>query len=290
MAGFQENVEMNPEEFRLLRDLVYDYCGIFFHDDVKYLLERRLSGRLRERSLPSFAEYYRYLRYGADRKPELEQIVELLTTNETYFFREEYQLRAFSEEIVPELVRERSETKRLRVWSAGCSTGEEAYSIGILIRENPALADWNVEIFGNDISRKVLQVARKGVYGKSSFRSMPEFYLQKYFKPSGTFFQVDEAVRALASFGHLNLLDQEMLQLIGQVDVIFCRNVLIYFDKAARLKVLKTFYEKLRAGGYLLLGHSESLINISTDFELVYLKNDMVYRKPRNPPVGEVSG
>lgn len=284
-----ERTSMSPEEFRLIRDLIYEHCGIFFHDDVKYLLERRLFPRLAERGTASFSDYYRYLRFGAERRPELEHIVELLTTNETYFFREEYQLRAFSEEILPDLVRRRSLDRRLRIWSAGCSSGEEAYTIAILIRESPLLAGWNVEIFGNDISRRVLQIARRGVFGKASFRATPPDILRKYFKPlEQNRYQIDDSLRSLVSFGHLNLLDEEMLDLIGPVDAVFCRNVLIYFDKAARLKVIRTFHRKLRPGGYLLLGHSESLVNVSTDFELVYLKNDMVYRKPEATDWSEV--
>lgn len=284
-----ERTSMSPEEFRLIRDLVYEHCGIFFHDDVKYLLERRLHPRLAERGAGTFSEYYRYLRFGSERRVELEQIVELLTTNETYFFREEYQLRAFTEEILPDLIRRRALDRRLRIWSAGCSSGEEAYTIAILVRESPLLSGWNVEIFGNDISRRVLQIARRGIFGKSSFRATPPDIMRKYFKPlENNRFQIDDSLRSLVSFGHLNLLDEEMLDLIGPVDAVFCRNVLIYFDKAARLKVIRTFHRKLRPGGYLLLGHSESLVNVSTDFELVYLKNDMVYRRPEITDWSEV--
>jgi len=278
---------MTAEEFRLLRDLVYEYCGIFFQNESQYLMERRLGNRLREHDLRTFGDYYRYLRYSSDRSKELEQIVELLTTNETYFFREDYQLKAFSDEILPQLTKRRAKHKRLRFWSAGCSTGEEAYTIGMLIREDPALVNWDIEIFANDISRKVIQTARRGVYGRSSFRVIDKYYLEKYFRPQGDGYAISDDVRSLVSFGQLNLLDDEMLELIGRVDVIFCRNVLIYFDKQARLRLTKTFYNKLADEGYLLLGHSESLMNVSTDFELVHLKNDMVYRKPAAPVSGE---
>ncbi len=278
---------MTAEEFRLLRDLVYEYCGIFFQTESQYLMERRLGNRLREHDLQTFGDYYRYLRYSSERSKELEEIVELLTTNETYFFREDYQLKAFSEEILPELIRRRTKQRRLRFWSAGCSTGEEAYTIGMLIREDPKLTDWDVEIFANDISRKVIQTARRGVYGRSSFRVIDKYFMEKYFRPQGNNYAISDEVRSLVSFGQLNLLDDEMLELIGQVDAILCRNVLIYFDKQARLRVVKTFYNKLVEEGYLLLGHSESLMNVSTDFELVHLKNDMVYRKPAVPGAGK---
>ena len=287
MLELPDKTPMSSEEFRLLRDLVYDYCGIFFQDDVTYLLERRLNPRLRQLQLGSFGEYYRYLRFSSSRRQELEEIIELLTTNETYFFREEYQLKAFSEEILPELLERCRVEKRIRVWSAGCSSGEEAYTIAMLIRERQEFDNWNVEVFGNDISRKVLQAARNGIFGKSSFRAISPYFRDKYFAAHGDQLRVDDRLRQITSFGQLNLLDTEMLQLLGEVDVIFCRNVLIYFDKAARRKVVDVFYSKLKTLGYLLLGHSESLMNITTDFELVYLKNDMVYRKPDAGDVGE---
>jgi chemotaxis protein methyltransferase CheR len=281
MAGMTEQLTMAEEEFRLLRQLVYEYCGIFFQDEVRYIFEKRLSERLQQQGLCSFGDYYRFLRHSPQRAKELEQIVDLLTTNETYFFREAYQLKAFTDEILPEVIERRSAQKRLRVWSAGCSSGEEAYTIAMLLMERQELKGWNIEVFANDISRRVIQAARRGVYARSSFRSIDEYFWKKYFRPLDGRWQIVDEVKALVSFGHLNLLDQEMLELIGAVDVIFCRNVLIYFDKASRVKVVKTFYQKLEPGGYLLLGHSESLLNISTDFELVHLKNDMVYRKPQ---------
>jgi chemotaxis protein methyltransferase CheR len=271
---------MSREEFRLIRDIVHDFCGIFFHDDVAYLLERRLQARLVELGHPSFGEYHRHLRYHPRRRDELEEIIELLTTNETYFFREEYQLRAFAEEILPELLHRRRNERRLRIWSAGCSTGEEAYTLAMLIQEEPRAQGWNTEIFGNDISRRVLHVARRGLYSRSSFRRLDPYFLQKYFQPVGDSYQIDASLRAMVSFGQLNLLDDEMLQLVSQADAIFCRNVLIYFDKPARLRVLRTFYDKLSPQGFLLLGHSESLVHLSTEFELVHLKNDLVYRRP----------
>ncbi len=264
----------------MLRDLVYQYCGIFFQDDVAYLMEKRLAVRVQALGLQSFGDYYRHLRYGRESWRELEQIVELLTTNETYFFREKYQLRAFSEEILPELMKRKAGSRRLRIWSAGCSTGEEAYTIAMLLLETDGIGNWDLEIFANDISRRVIKKARKGVYGKGSFRDMEPYFLNKYFKQVQGGWEISEKVRDLVSFGQLNLLDDEMLALVGVMDVIFCRNVLIYFDKDSRTKVVETFYEKLTEGGYLLLGHSESLLNISTAFELVHLKNDMVYRKP----------
>lgn len=282
-----DTMPMSPEEFRLLRDLVYGYCGNTFKDDVKYLFERRLGARVRFLELKNYNDYYRYLRYNPNRRQELEAVVELLTTNETYFFREEYQLKALSEEILPEIIDRHYRDRHLRIWSAGCSTGEEAYTVAMLVLESCELDNWKIEIFGNDISRKVLQTARKGVYRKSSFRTINEYYKKKYFTECGDTYRINDNLRTITNFGQLNLLDDQMLQLLSKVDLILCRNVLIYFDTLARQKVVGTFYDKLYNHGYLLLGHSESLMNISTDFELVYLKNDMVYRKPASVQKGD---
>jgi chemotaxis protein methyltransferase CheR len=270
------------EIFRLLRDLIYDYCGIFFAEDNAYIVHRRLQPRLEALALVDYAEYYRYLRScdPAARKLELEEIVDRVTTNETYFFRESYQLTAFRDEILPELHGKRPRGKRLSVWSAGCASGEEAYTIAILIQETALFDDWDVRVFGNDISRRCLQLARKGQYGRNSFRATDDKLLRRYFREVDGKQQVRDEVRSLVSFGQINLMDDQMMRLVGDVDVIFCRNVLIYFDLASRKKVIASLHKKLVKGGYLLLGHSESLINLSTAFDLVHLKNDMVYRKP----------
>ena len=200
-----------------------------------------------------------------------------------YFFREPYQLKAFSEEILPEIkARKENNTKdkNLYIWSAGCSTGEEPYTIAMLILESGQFRDWNVEIFGNDISQRVLQVARKGVYTQSSFRGMDDRLINKYFERLDGKYKIKDEVKNLTRFGYLNLMDRGRMSLLRNMDTIFCRNVLIYFDPESKKKVIQNFYEKMDDGSYLLLGHAESMINISTAFILQHLKNDMVYRKP----------
>jgi chemotaxis protein methyltransferase CheR len=268
-------------DFRLLRDLVNQFCGIYFADDSAYIVARRLRERLRDLGLDDFAEYYRYLQYHPKAQAELEAAAEVLTTNETYFFREAYQLRAFTDEILP-IARQRAlsrGTKRLDVWSAGCSSGEEVYTIAILIDSTRLFEGWDVRIFGNDISRRVLRKARAATYGSASFRAMiPEY--ERYFIHTGEGKQVHPRIRSMCHFGHLNLMNRRRAAIVGRVDVAFCRNVLIYFDDASRRKVLDTIYERLHRGGYLLLGHSESLLHSSTAFEIAQLTTDIVYRRP----------
>jgi chemotaxis protein methyltransferase CheR len=287
---FEEQlIPLSDDAFRLLRDLIHDYCGIYFDDGSKFLLQRRLSRRLDQRQLKGFEEYYHFLRYDRKREEELAVLVDNLTTNETYFFRESSQLRAFSEEILPELRQRLAGRKRLRIWSAGCSTGEEPYTIAILLLESGDWwRDWEVEIIGSDINQRVLHTARKGVYKKNAHRATSPEMLAKYFIEEGKGdFRIADRVKELVSFSYVNLLDPFKTSLIRDLDIVFCRNVIIYFDKEAKRKVIESFYDKLREGGYLLLGHSESLINISNAFVLRTLKHDMVYQKPFRARVAE---
>ncbi len=276
------DIKMTDEEFLLVRDLVYNYSGLFFADDSRFLLERRLSQRLAHHQLATFHEYYYYLRYDLNREQELSDIMDLLTTNETYFFRESFQLKAFTDEIIPELAAIKSARgdRTLRVWSAGCSTGEEPYTIAMLLLERPELAGWKIEIIGTDISQRVLHHARKGVYGNSSFRVTEPVYKNRHFHEQDGGHRIADRIRELVTFSRLNLYDQSRFLFLGKMDIIFCRNVIIYFDQPAKKRVIEQFYSSLNPGGFLLLGHSESLMNITTAFRLRHFKNDMVYEKP----------
>jgi chemotaxis protein methyltransferase CheR len=278
----ETDILMSDEEFRQLRDLIYAYCGLFFDNDAKYLLEKRLGRRLPLHQLGSFKDYYYLLRYDRKRDQELSDIMDILTTNETYFFREAFQLKAFTDEILPQLKAEKDAAgdHSLRIWSAGCSSGEEPYSIAMLLLDMGCFRDWRVEIIGTDISQRVLQQARKAVYGRSSFRATEEVYLRRYFQEVEEGYRIADEVKELVTISQLNLIDQQRLAVLGRMDVIFCRNVIIYFDQTVKKKVIDSFFRTLYGGGYLLLGHSESLMNISTAFTLRHLQNDMVYQKP----------
>lgn len=279
---------MRRDEFRLLRDLVNRRSGMFFDDTSFFVFERRLRERAKALGVGDFSTYYQHLCFHPRGADELDEAIDALVTNETYFFREEYQLRAFGEDILPRLheLAQRAHRRRLVVWSAGCSTGEEVYTIAILILRSRLFEGWDVRVFGNDISKRVLSVARRGVYPRHSFRAMPPLY-DEYFEldasqPGAR--RVVDRVRSLCQFGHFNLLERERAAILGRVDAIFCRNVLIYFDTASRREVIESFYDRLQPGGYLMLGHSESLLNVSTAFELAHLATDMVYRRPEAAP------
>ncbi len=290
MFDRNENAVLTEDVFRLLRELIRDYCGIYFDDGSRYLLEKRLSARLRANNIGNFRDYYRYLRYDGNRENELAAVIDVLTVNETYFFREKNQLLSFSEEILPELRERNRFSRKLRIWSAGCSTGEEPYTIGMLVLDSSLFNGWDIEIIGSDINRRVLQAARRGIYRKNSFRCIDDYYVEKYFEPLGDgSFRITDRVKRLLNFGYLNLLDPVKMRFIGKTDVVFCRNALIYFDMQSRKKVVDGFYNILAEGGYLLLGHAESLINMSTAFTLKHLRRDLVYQKPETSPQGITS-
>jgi len=285
MLIFAPDIPMNEDEFRQFRDFVYQHCGLHFTPDAKYLLEKRLAKRLQHHKLSSYKDYYYLLRYGRDKDQELAEVIDALTTNETYFFREEYQLKTLIQEIVPEIcARKASAGKRkLRIWSAGCSSGEEPYTLAMLLLQQPSLSGWELEVIGTDISHRVLNIARKGVYSAASFRTTDQSDIDRYFTPvDGDKYRINDQVRDLVTISHLNLFENQRVALLGKMDVILCRNVIIYFDLAAKKRVVQNLFDRLHPEGYLLLGHSESLMNISTSFVLRHFLNDMVYQKPAN--------
>lgn len=281
MALFPSNyLELSDQTFRQLTDFIYSNSGLRYDESSKYVIQRRLSPRVQELRLESFDKYYYYLMYHPNREMELEAIFDLITINETYFFREDRQLRAFREEIVPEVMNYRRDMKTMRIWSAGCSTGEEPFTIAMLCKQIPQLQGWDVDIFASDISQKVIQTARRGVYGESSFRMTPEDTRQLYFdRTPDNKFRIKDDIRRMVTFGKVNLLDEQKTGIFSELDVIFCRNVIIYFDLDAKKKVIENFYRKLRKEGFLLLGHSESLLSLSTKFKLRHLQSDMVYQR-----------
>lgn len=280
--GFSLNhhIELPDDVFRLLRDQIYKRSGIWFNDSSKYLLQKRLSPRARELNFDSFQKYFYFLQYDPRADAEFDQIFDLVTTNETYFFREPAQLQAFIEEVIPDVL-SRKTVKKVRIWSAGCSSGEEPYSIAMLLQEAGWYDHAAFEIFASDINQQVLQKARKGQYRESAFRATDARLREKYFTrgEADNSWRVIDEIRNRISFGRLNLYDEARVSLLGHLDVVFCRNVIIYFDDASKKVVVNNFYNRLVDGGYLLLGHSESLISLSAQFKLRHLKHDMVYQR-----------
>ncbi len=277
--SLNHHLDLPDDVFRLMRDQIYKRTGMWFSDNSKYLLQKRLSPRAKEMNFDSFQKYFYFLQYDPRAEAEFDQIYDLVTTNETYFFREPAQLAAFAEEIVPEIL-SRKTVKKIRIWSAGCSSGEEPYSIAMLLSEAGHYNHATFEIFASDINQQVLAKARRGFYRESAFRATEIPLRDKYFSPNGDgSWRLHDDIRNRVSFGRLNLYDEARVSLLGHLDIIFCRNVIIYFDDVSKRVVVTNFYNRLTESGYLLLGHSESLISLSTQFKLRHLKNDMVYQK-----------
>lgn len=276
---------MGEETFLRLRDLLYRASGMYFERHARRSLERRLRPRVEALHLKDFEQYYLYLQFDRDRQDELQRALDAVAVHETFFFRERRALTAFKEEILPQIHARgaRANERALRVWSAGCSTGDEAYTLAMLIAETNLFHDWQVELSASDLSQRVITEARRGLYSERSFRNMneeEESTRAKYFtrQPNGTWL-VNEVLRNAVNFGCFNLIDSRRFDVYSNLDVIFCRNVMIYFDSAARRQAVNGFHHQLRPDGYLILGASESLITLNAPFRLAHLQNDLVYQK-----------
>jgi len=272
-----EAVKLSDQTFREIRDLVYRKSGIYIQDTKKYLIENRLQKRLQQKNLRSFEDYLYLLKY--DTGDEQIHLFNLLTTRETSFFREPMLLEAFSKEILPRVIADKG-GGGLRIWSAGCSTGEEPYTLAMFVLESSnGTRPPPTRIYATDLSRDAIVSARRAVYGDYAIRNTGPQYLKKYFVAVPGGFTVIPEVKRMVQFEELNLLDENAMRRMRDMDVIFCRNTMIYFDNAAKQKVASYFYDALRPGGYLFVGASESLHSVSRAFKPVAVNRTVVYRK-----------
>ncbi len=276
-----KNTTMSPEQFEKLRKVVYERSGIYFQDTKKYVLESRLSRRLDELEFEDFDQYIMFLTAGPYQTDEFQEMFNRITINETSFFRNEPQLDVFEHEILPKLIESRSSSKTLRIWSAACSSGEEPYTLAIQIHRSLGvrLSDWKIEVLGTDISEKVLMTAQSGNYPHYSIRSVNPMVLNRYFKQDGSLYQLDPTIQSMVHFEKLNLKDRLAAKRFGAWDVIFCRNVMIYFDDAMKNNCAKLFHEQLQSDGTLFIGHSETLRNLDVSFEALPLPQGFAYKK-----------
>ncbi|HYD51416.1 MAG TPA: protein-glutamate O-methyltransferase CheR [Gemmatimonadaceae bacterium] len=262
-----------------LRDAVYARTGLYFDERKQYFFVRRLERRMELAGTATATEYLGLL--GSD-TAEVLSLAEELTTNETYFFREYPQLQSFADEILQDRLEEkrRANDWTIDLWCAGCSTGEEPYTLAIILRE--VVEDflrWRVRITATDLSREVLRDARRATYGPRSVRDVPTVYLERYFDQTGDTFTVRPAITGMVDFRHANILDGSVARDLAGADFVFCRNVLIYFDDASRRRAVDHFYEALAPGGYIFLGHSESVGRITSAFRLVRRGGMLAYVK-----------
>ena len=289
-------VQLSEAEMRLLQALVYQECGMYFDARRTHFLQDRLQRRLRECRMESFYAYYRLL-ISAEGRQELSCLLENLTVNETSFFRNKAQLELFHKQILDELIRSKQDQRnpQMRIWSAGCSTGQEPYTIAMLVADAlayhqlrmPASPEttwpkplvpppWRVEIPASDISYSVLRAGQEGIYNEHQMASVDYAYRLRYFDKVGDRYAVKKAIKELVHFDFHNLKTEFLPQ---KNDVIFCRNVMMYFDEAEQRRLIEKFYRCLNPGGYLLVGHAESLLGLTDKFTMVYRNAGTAYKR-----------
>lgn len=279
--------EINPisdKSFENWRSFIYEISGIYFQDNKKYLLESRLQKRITFLGLDSYDAYLDYLKYNLRKDEELKFLFEAITINETFFFRNQPQLDALVENILPKIIKSKeagSSKIKIKIWSAASSSGEEAYSIGMILNELiiPKYPNVEFEIVGTDISYAVVETAKKGIYREYSVRNTPPYFLKKYFTTNGNLFEIAPNIKKMASFKIMNLFDAASMKTMMNFDVIFCANVLIYFDTKSKIAVVSNLYNSLNKGGYLFIGYSETLHGISKAFKLVTFPKTIGYNK-----------
>lgn len=281
-AGKQELFVPTPYTAQI-RELIYQASGIYTPDNRLRFLEERCNRRMAAMRVPSVRDYFEYLTVHAGRVTELKSLLNEITVGETCFFRNQPQLNALQKVVIPGVVAQKANQPlhHFRMWSAGCSTGEEAYSLAMMLLENSGglLKNWTLEIIATDLNEHSLVKAQEGVYGDYALRNVKSYYLDKYFNKVGGSYRVGQELRSLVRFSRVNLLDDGRMVFLKAMDVIFCCNVLIYFDSASKRRVVQHFYNNLLADSYLFLGHSESLFGISGDFKLVHLPGATAYLK-----------
>ena len=279
-------MEFSREDFEKIRNLIKSRSGIWLGDSKMKFLQLRLQQRLKSTNIDNTKEYYYYLRYDTAGEKEISALIDAVAVNETHFFREREQLEDFWHEALLPLLDQKSNGIPLTVWSAACSTGEEAYTLAMLLLEHPRkIPPARIRILASDISHTALQAAREGVYEEYALRYLPQEYRMKYFDPAGNGrYAVKETVKQLVKFAHVNLIDSFATGRIREMDWIFCRNAIIYFDDEDLARCINNLYRSLNQGGTLFLGHAESLARISSPFEVVRLKHTVVYRKPGDSP------
>jgi chemotaxis protein methyltransferase CheR len=273
-CGTTTKIELRDSTFRQLRDIIYEKSGIFIPDTKKYFIESKLVRHLESRNVNSFEDYLHIVKCSSNGN-ELAKLFDIITTNETFFFREAQQLDVLFDFVVPEAAD--GGTRNLKVWSAACSTGEEPYTISMMRLEKKACP--GMDLYASDISETVLASAAKGVYGPYSVRNIPENYLKKYFKVDGQAYELDSYVKKDVKFMSVNLTDERKVKPMYGMDVIFCRNVLIYFDDKAKQKAVSLLYDCLKPGGFLFTGMTESLHNVTRAFKPVIVNRVVVYRR-----------
>ncbi len=281
MAVSCDEITITDEDFEKFSEFFYRKTGIKFDQSKRYFVDRRLIERMIATGHKGFKTYFIYLRFEADRK-ELQALINAMTVNETYFLREEYQFRCMVERMLPEIVSKKKGGETIKVWSIPSSTGEEPYSIAIYLLEYwRELDKWDVEILSSDIDTNALESAKRGIYSERSVKNLPDALLRKYFTRVGDgLYQISEDIRSAVEFTAVNLIEPKETKRFRGIDIVFCRNLLIYFDDASRRVAAENLFDAMNPGGFICLGHSESMSRISPLFKVRKFPEAIVYQKP----------
>lgn len=273
------DITISDEDFHKFREHFYRKTGIQFETSKRYFVDKRLIERIKATDQTSFRNYFMMLRFEPSGE-EIQTLVNLMTVNETYFFREEYQFQCMVNGILGDITARKKDRNPIRIWSIPSSSGEEPYSIAIYLMEYwSGIAEWDVEIISSDIDTQIISQARRGLYSPRSVQHLPRYVLDKYFTPLGGNFQIGEDLRHAVEFTRVNLMDAADVRAYRGFDLIFCRNLLIYFDDISRRQAAETFFDALRPGGFVCLGHSESMSRISSLFRVRKFPEAIVYQK-----------
>jgi len=279
--GNKCDITITDDDFEKFREYFYRKTGIMFDQSKRYFVDRRLVERIKATGHDSFKSYFIFVRFDTSGK-ELQNLINALTVNETYFFREEYQFRCMVNKMLPEIVSRKKPGEIIKIWSIPCSTGEEPYSIAIYLLEYWKDIDkWDVEIVGSDIDTNALEKAKRGIYSERSVQDLPKHILQKYFTYLGNGdYQICEDLRNSIEFTKVNIVDPKETKRYRGFDIVFCRNLLIYFDDLSRKLAVENIYDAMNPGGFICLGHSESMSRISPIFKIRKFPEAIVYQKP----------
>ncbi|MEN3276530.1 MAG: chemotaxis protein methyltransferase CheR [Massilia sp.] len=273
-------VTISADDFQRFREYFYRKTGIHFEPSKRYFVDKRLCDRIAATGSSSFRDYFAMLRFEASGR-EWQALVNEMTVNETYFMREDYQFDCLVNEMLPELVAKKRAGDPLRIWVMPSSSGEEAYTIAMFLLERwPQLADWDVEIVSSDIDTRILAQAQAGLYSARAVQLLPAAWLQKYFTREQGSYRICQMLRDAVAFTRVNLNEKAEVAAYRDFDVIFCRNLLIYFDDLSRRQAVEAFFDVLRPGGFIALGHSESMSRISSLFKVRKFPQAIVYQKP----------
>ncbi|MDB5642762.1 MAG: methyltransferase, CheR-type [Hyphomicrobiales bacterium] len=273
---------LSAADLKRLCDFLYRRTGMMFGESKRYYIDRRVGDRMEQTGARTFGAYLAQLR---DDPFEAEHLINNFTVNETYFYREEYQLRALSRDLLPEIVARRQPGDKVRIWSAPCATGEEPYSIAIWLLENWDMVDaYNIEIVGSDIDTRVIAAALEGDYRERALSRLPEAVRRRYFEREGAeSWRLIRDIKESVTFTQVNLIDPASVAMQEAFDVIFCRNLFIYFDDASRLLAANNLFATLNPGGFVCLGHTEFMLRALSNFTCRRFEEAVVYQRPWPP-------